>query len=76
LTAVAQTASRLSELDLRDNPVSGSRQALDVLIVSCEALQMLNGRILTQAERVYLTQLRLRGARSSLSQLSQLSQLR
>ena len=57
-------ASHVLELDLRGNPVTDSRQALDAVIVAGRSITTLNGRELTAAERPYLEQLHRRGARS------------
>lgn len=54
---------RLRELDLRGNPVSSSRQAMDTIIVTCRSLEILSGRELTPHERTYLDNLHRRGAR-------------
>ena len=58
------SAAPLDELDLRDNPVSAERQALDAVIVASPTLGRLNGRELTPSERPYLQQLHMRGQRS------------
>lgn len=66
LSAVAPllAASPILELDLRGNPITDSRQALDAVIVAGRGIAVLNGRELTAAERPYLEQLHRRGARS------------
>lgn len=57
------TAAPLREVDLRGNPMSDSRQAMDSVIVAAKGIRLLNGRELTVSERPYLEQLHLRGAR-------------
>ena len=66
---IFSSALGITELDMRDNPLSANRQALDAVIVSCRDLHDLNGRTVTQSERLYLEQLRRRGTRSSLTDL-------
>jgi len=56
-------ASPISDLDLRDNDVSDSRQELDAIIVRSASIKRLNGRDLMSSERPYLTQLARIGAR-------------
>jgi len=64
LKALLDGAPRLEEIDLRDNPISSSRQMLDAVIVHGTSLQTLNGRELIASERPYLAQLHRRGARN------------
>jgi len=64
LKALLEGAPRLQELDLRDNPISASRQMLDAVIVHGSSLETLNARELIASERQYLAQLHRRGARN------------
>ena len=58
------SANPIIELDLRNNEVSDKRQALDAIIVACPTIHRLNGRELTNAERLYLQQLHRLGKRT------------
>ena len=63
IAGLITSSAPLTELDLRENGVSSSRQTIDSIIVACPTVVKLNDRELSQSERAFLQQLHLRGKR-------------